>query len=92
VAQEKAKVVRDREKAEKADAIVTRKAELNTKKSQPKAQTGKRKASLASSPKPKPKKRRRIAAAHTASPEAAQVAPPKVNRCGRTISGPSKYR
>jgi hypothetical protein len=37
VAREKAKVVRDQEKAEKADAIAARKAELNTKKLQPKA-------------------------------------------------------
>jgi hypothetical protein len=92
VAREKAKVVRDQKKAEKVDAIVARKAELNTKKLQPKAQTGKRKASQAFSPKPKPKKHTHVAAAHAALPEAAPVAPPKVNCRSRTISVPSKYR
>jgi hypothetical protein len=81
--------VRDQEKAEKADAIAARKAKLNTKKLQPKAQTGKRKASWAFSPKPNPKKCTRVAAARPASPEAAPVAPPKVNCRGRTISVPS---
>jgi hypothetical protein len=51
VAREEAKVVRDQEKAEKAAAIAAKKAAQNPKNSQPTAQSGKRKASQASSSK-----------------------------------------
>jgi hypothetical protein len=54
VAREKAKVVKDREKAEKAAAIAAKKAAQNTKKSQLTAQLGKRKALRTSSLKDKP--------------------------------------
>jgi membrane protein involved in colicin uptake len=92
VAREEAKVVKDREKAEKAAAIAAKKAAQNTKKSQPTAQPGKRKASRTSSSKDKPQKRVRVAAARAASPEAAPAAPPKLNRRGRAINVPAKYR
>jgi hypothetical protein len=92
VGREKLKVERDREKAEKAAIAAAKKAELNTRKKLQTAQSGKRKASRASSLKDKPQKRVRVAAARAASPEAAPAAPPKVNRRGRTINIPSKYR
>jgi hypothetical protein len=92
VAREEAKVVRDREKAEKAAAAAAKKAAQNTKKSLLTAQSGNRKALRASSPKPKRQRRAGGAAAFAASPEAAPAAPPKLNSRGRPINVPAKYR
>jgi hypothetical protein len=92
VAREELKVVRDREKAEKVAIAAAKKAALNTKKTQTTAQSGKRKASRASSSKDKRQKRTGGVAARAASPEAAPAAPQKVNRRGRAINVPSKYR
>jgi hypothetical protein len=92
VAREELKVVRDREKAEKVAIAAAKKAALNTKKTQTTAQSGKRKASQASSSKDKRQKRTGSVAARAVSPEAAPAAPQKVNRRGRTINVPSKYR
>jgi hypothetical protein len=92
VAREEAKVVRQKEQAEKAAQIAAKKAANNTKKSLPTAQTGKRKALRASLPKNKRQKQSGGVAARAASLEAALAAPPKVNSCGRAIIVPSKYR
>jgi hypothetical protein len=92
VAREEAKVVRKKGQVEKAAQIAAKKAANNTKKLLPAAQTNKRKASQAFSPKHKRQKRSGGVAAHAESLEAAPAAPPKVNSRGRTTTVPSKYR
>jgi hypothetical protein len=94
VAREEAKVVNDRAKAKKAAEIAIKKATENTKKSQPTAQSGKRKASRAS---PLKRKRARGDGAGggvepAASSPSPVVASPKVSSRGRNINIPSKFR
>jgi hypothetical protein len=92
VAREEAKVVSDRAKAEKAAEIAAKKATQNTKKSQPTAQSGKRKALQASYPKGKRARGSGGGVEPAASSPSLIAAPPKVNSRGRTINVPSKYR
>jgi hypothetical protein len=91
VARERAKVVRDRMKAEQAAARAARIEAQNTKRASKTAQTGKRKASRAPSAKREPKRRAGGAVAVRASPEAASAAAPKLNSRGRAIRLPRKY-
>jgi hypothetical protein len=87
----KAKVDCKRFKAGKAAQAETKKAAQNTKKTLQTAQSGKREASRASSPKGKRQKQSGGVAACLSSPEAAPAAEPKVNSRGRAINLPSKY-
>jgi hypothetical protein len=78
-------------KAERAAQAEAKKGAQNTKKTLQTAQSGKRKASPASSPKGKRQKQSGGVAACLSSPEVALAAPPKVNSRGRAINLPSKY-
>jgi hypothetical protein len=88
VAQERAKVVSNREKAEKAAVAAAKKADLNTRKSLPTAQTGKRKASRAFSSKDKRPKRTGGGAAVA---EVVPAPPPRLARSGRAVKLPTRY-
>jgi hypothetical protein len=78
-------------KAEKAAQAEAKKAAQNTKKTLQTAQSGKHKASQASSPKGKRQKQSGGVAARLLFSEAAPAALPKVNSRGRAINLPSKY-
>jgi hypothetical protein len=81
-----AKVDRKRLKAEKAAQAEAKKAAQNTKKTLQTAQSGKHKASQASSPKSKCQKQSGGVAARLSFPEAVLATPPKVNSRGRAIT------
>jgi hypothetical protein len=92
VAREETKVVSDWAKAEKAAEIAAKKATQNTKKSQPTAQSSKRKVLQASHPKSKRARCGGGGVEPAASLPSPMAAPPKVNSRGCTIKIPSKYR
>jgi hypothetical protein len=92
MARKGAKVQKERERAAKA-AERAAKAEANdTRKAIQQSQLGKRKASQATLSKHKRQRRIGGAAARAASLEAAPAAPPMINRRGRTINLPLKYK
>jgi hypothetical protein len=92
VAREEAKVMSDWAKAEKAAEIAAKKATQNTKKSQPTAQSSKRKALQASHPKSKRARGGGSGVEPAASLPSPMAALLKVNSHGHTINVSSKYR
>jgi rubrerythrin len=92
VAQEAAKVLKEKERTEKAAKHAARMEAQNTNKSLQTSQVGKRKASQASEPKAKRTQRLGDSLDVAGSLQAAPAAPAKVNSCGRTINLPGKYK
>jgi hypothetical protein len=86
------KVLKEKERAEKAAERAVRVEAQNTIKSLQTSQLGKRKASRASERKAKRTRRLGDSLGVAGSSQAAPAAPPKVNSRGRTINLPGKYK
>ena len=91
MAREEAKVVRDRDRAEKAASRAAKLKADNLRKAEKQTQLGKRTASLSSRPKAKRVRASGGDGGVGMDGVAAPAAPPKVNSRGRTIKPPRKF-
>jgi hypothetical protein len=93
VARERAKVLKEKERAEKAAERAVRMVAQKTNKALQTSHVGKRKASRASEPKVKRTRRLGDSLGVAGSSQAAPPgAAPKVNSRGRTINLPGKFK
>ncbi|KAF2820896.1 hypothetical protein CC86DRAFT_374169 [Ophiobolus disseminans] len=92
VERERAKLLRDETKAQKAAERAAKIEAQNTKKSYPNNPYRQEESLKASPSAPKRQRRGGVSGCVAASPEAAPAAPPKVNSRGRHIKVPHKYR